>query len=218
MRLGDYIKRKRIDPFEKMSKVILRNIQYKSPCEIDVYKLCDLYGMKVNLSLLPNDVNHATSHKKGRRGVINLCVNKDERAERESLTHEFSHLYLHQMNQTLQETHVIEKMELQAFKLASNLLMPSKDILNFEVFPDLNETYIIAKEMADYFNVTVEFAYQRLKYFNENYKFHKEERFVRLTDEERMYNVLFNYNIYDSTKNQGFKLPQPIDNIKKYSY
>ncbi len=198
MVLGDFMARKRIDPFEKMSKDILSNIEYNVPSEIDIYQLCRLYGMKVNYSLIPEDINYTIPHKKGRRGVINLCVRETEQEERESLTHEFSHLYIHQISQLSQSSLMIDKMESQAFKLASNILMPSKELLNIEVFPDLNTTYIIAEDIADYFNVTKEFAYKRLVYFNENYKFNKNEPFRRIPKEVKAFDPDIMYNLFDT--------------------
>ncbi|MGE7112096.1 ImmA/IrrE family metallo-endopeptidase [Lysinibacillus sp. NPDC047702] len=174
--LGDFLQKKRIDSYERISKDILKNINYNHPHKIDIYELCDLYGMKVLLSLIPDDTSYAVSHKKGRRGVINLTVCENEKEERETLAHEFSHLYLHQMNQLTQIPIMVDKMEIQAFKLASNILMPSSDILNFEVYPDINTAYLLAEDIAQYFNVTPEFAYRRLLYFNENHKFNINEK------------------------------------------
>ena len=197
MVLNDFVTRRRKDPFEKMSLDILKNFSFNFPYEIDMYDLCDAYGMRVVPSLFPGDVNYAVSGKKGRRGVIHLCVVEESRIVRETLAHEFSHLYLHQMNQLLSSNVVTDKMEKQAFKLAANILMPTKDLLNIEVYPDSNTTAFVASNIAEYFGVTTEFAYKRLNYFNENYKLHKQEPFKRIDEDERVYNTLFK-NMYQS--------------------
>lgn len=214
MRLGDYVVSRRVDLFEKISNDILKNLEFKSPTEIDVYKLCDLYGIKVNLSLIEDDSNYAVSHNKGRRGAINLCVCSTEKEERVSLTHEFSHIYIHHLNQLTLINSVTDKMEQQAFKLASNILIPSKYILDFEVYPDLNTTYIIADELAEEFNVPVDFAYKRLVYFNENYKFNKEESFKDVHKEENFDDFVL-YEITNALKHRSIPYNRHIKSKKE---
>lgn len=220
MRLGDYIIKRKVDPFEKLSKDILSKIKYKFPSEIDIYHLCDLYGIKVDLRLIDDDeigATYAISHGKGRRGAIHLCVCETEQQERITLAHEFSHIYIHHLNQLTQSSLVTDKMERQAFKLASNILMPAKDILEFEINPDLNTAFIMADSFADHFNVTVDFAYERLVYFNENYKFNRNEPYKRIPKEDKVLNpdIMFN-KMLTKTYDRPFRInkPKPLSKIK----
>ncbi|MFF5994239.1 ImmA/IrrE family metallo-endopeptidase [Lysinibacillus sp. KU-BSD001] len=183
MVLGDYLISHKIDRFESYAKDILNKLNKKTFIGIDLYDLCHNFGILVKRELVPNGLNCAIPSSKGRRGVINLCIGESEREERVNLAHEFAHLYIHQRSQLNQNSTEIYIQEIEAFKLASNILVPSKELLKFPVSPDLNTTYIIADEISEHFNVTPEFAYQRLLYFQKNYKFGREE------EEYVMYNM-----------------------------
>ncbi|MGN7479009.1 ImmA/IrrE family metallo-endopeptidase [Solibacillus silvestris] len=180
MVLGDFLISKNKDRYESYVNEICNKLNIKSLLEIDLYDLCDKFGMKVNLELVSDGLNTAVSSGKGRRGIITLCIAENEQIERINLAHEFSHLYLHNHSQLNIDSVEINKNELEAFKLASNILIPSNELLKLSVDPELNTTYIIAEDVAKHFNVTLEFAYQRLLYFQDNYKFgrHEEDAYL----------------------------------------
>lgn len=176
MKLRGYLQKSEECKFEKMANKVLKNINFSHPCDIDLYELCELYGMK----LLQYDyevADYASSvfSSKGRRGVITLSKKiSNEYKERVLLAEEFSHLYLHQIDQLTADKYQINKMENQAFKLASNILMPTEWLLNIEVFPYLNQKFIMAEQVASEFNVTAEFAYARLKELKNTHLFYTE--------------------------------------------
>lgn len=183
MVLGDYLISHRTDRFEQYANEISGKLKIDSLVGIDLYELCDKFGMRVNREFFPTGMNSAIPSFKGRRGLINLCIGESERVERVNLAHEFSHLYIHQVSQLEGNSIEIDIQESEVFKLASNILIPSNELLKFPVSPDLNTTYIIADEISEYFNVTPEFAYRRLVYFQNHYIFGREE------PEYAMYNM-----------------------------
>lgn len=160
MRLRQFILMKKNDFYEEEAKKILKHIQFKHPSEIDLFKLCDLYGMKINRSKEP--YSHSWPIKDKRRGLIELGTYKNEIIERQILAEEFSHLYLHYSNELRMDGHSLNKTELQAFKLAANLLMPIDWLLKIEVYQHYNDRQILADELAKEYNVTIDFAVKRL--------------------------------------------------------
>lgn len=173
MILKDFLIKGNKDSYEELSEKILKDINVDHPNNIDLFSLCDSFGMKVSLTNSEINLNHSIASTNERRGLILIEKSKNEVEERQVLAEEFSHLYLHQKNQLFIGTNELNKMENQAFKLASNLLIPTNWLLNIEVYPSRNQKFILAEDVAQQFNVLPDFAYKRLKYLNENYLFDK---------------------------------------------
>lgn len=173
MILKDFLIKGTKDTYEELSEEIFNKQKVNHPNNIDLYNLCDSFGMKVTVTNSEVNMTHSIASKKERRGLILLEKSKSEIEERQLLAEEFSHLYLHQKNQLFMGTNELNKMENQAFKLASNILIPTEWLLKIEVYPSLNQKFILAEDVAHQFNVLPEFAYKRLKYLNENYLFDK---------------------------------------------
>ncbi|AJH78989.1 MULTISPECIES: ImmA/IrrE family metallo-endopeptidase [Heyndrickxia] len=165
MRLRQFILMKKKDFYEEEAKKILKHVQFKHPSEIDLFTLCDLYGMKINHIKEPYSRSWPIKDK--RRGLIELGTYKNEIVERQILAEEFSHLYLHYSNELLMNEYSLNKTELQAFKLAANLLMPVSWILKADVSQHYNNRQILADELAKEYNVTVDFALNRLNLLQE---------------------------------------------------
>lgn len=168
MRLKDYVYSGASDFYESTAKEILNNITYDHPREIDMYELCEIYGMSINTDL---GLDTSIAANTGRRGVISIKEVNDERIFRQILAEEFAHLYIHHNNQLTAKKETLNKIELQAEKLASNILMPTDWLMNIEVFPYRNEMRILATDIAMDFDVTPEYAFKRLKHLNNNYMF-----------------------------------------------
>ncbi|MEB6549127.1 ImmA/IrrE family metallo-endopeptidase [Heyndrickxia sporothermodurans] len=167
MILRDFLVEEKRDYYSNVAAKILKNVNFNHPSDIDFYSLCDLYGMKIN-DKFEGEKGYSLSANKGRRGVIVLGKCKNEIEEREVLAEEFSHLYLHQKDQLSIPNYEINKMERQAFNLASNLLIPNDWLLDIEVSPNLNQMFIMAEEVAQTFKVSAKFAYERLKLLKNN--------------------------------------------------
>lgn len=172
MKLKDYLVSGKTDFYERTAKKILKNIKFSHPREIDIYSLCDQYGMIVCKT--ENKINVALPAQVERRGIIHIHINANEKEERELLAEEFSHLYLHQITQLSNNKPLKDKMEYQAFNLAANLLIPTDWLMNADVYHDQNDMMILVSEVADEFGVQPEFAYKRLKLLNNTYKFSRQ--------------------------------------------
>ncbi|WLR54319.1 ImmA/IrrE family metallo-endopeptidase [Mesobacillus subterraneus] len=202
MILKDFLIKGTKDTYEELSEEIFNKQKVNHPNSIDLYSLCDSFGMKVTLANSDIKMDHSIASKKERRGLILLEKNKSEIEERQLLAEEFSHLYLHQKNQLFMGTSELNKMENQAFKLASNILIPTKWLLNIEVYPSLNQKFILAEDVAQQFNVLPEFAYKRLKYLNENYLFDKSST-----------GILYNMPMFDMLPEQIFVVLNKKENF-----
>lgn len=168
MKLKDYLYNGLSDFYESTANNILKNVSFDHPREIDLYELCNFYGMKVVTS--SDDVNFSVASNVDRRGVI-LLSRTNNKLERQHLAEEFAHLFIHHKNQLTEAELSIKKLEVQAEKLASNILLPTEWLMNIEVFPFRNEMRILASDIAEDFDVTPEYAFRRLKQLNSNYLF-----------------------------------------------
>lgn len=171
MKLRDFLLGGTPDYYEETAERILENYKFNHPREIDFYELCKQYGMTI--TKVENGLNCAIPANTDRKGIIILNAT-NWILERQILAEEFSHLYLHQMSQFSSNEIVINKTEKQAFKLAANLLIPTKWLLDIEVYPDKNQKKVLAAEVAEEFDVEPEFALKRLILLSENYIFGKE--------------------------------------------
>lgn len=175
MRLKDFIIEGKKSDYEKIAENILKDFHFSHPSQLDIYDLCEHYGMRVSILESEDMHSHSIASGNGRKGIIFLERTNSIALERQILAEEFSHLYIHAKNQLFIDAHEINKMELQATKLAAHLLIPDKWLLNIQVFPEYNLMSILASDVANEFNVTPEFAYKRLKMLKESYTFHSEE-------------------------------------------
>jgi Zn-dependent peptidase ImmA (M78 family) len=169
MQLRNIMPRTHNDLWEERADKVLSHFNYTEPDEIDLYEICQKYGMKIKPldkhfydgEISPGIKALSIPKDKGRRGTIYLLPDLDHVEKKIILAEEFCHLYSHYANQLTLKEYEVNRMENQAKRMAAYLTMPQCFL--DKVFVFANDQSVSITDIADCFLVTEEFVQYRLE-------------------------------------------------------
>jgi Zn-dependent peptidase ImmA (M78 family) len=169
MQLKHLLPKTKFDFWEERAEKVLSHFQFASADEIDIIHICKRYGIKV----LPLDVHFydgdiedgikafSLPSSKGRKGVIYIQPGLNAIEKKLILAEEFCHIYAHYQCQLTLDKYSIGKLEAQAKRMATYLMMPKRFLE--EVYLAAEEQTVLISDIADHFLVDEETAQYRLQ-------------------------------------------------------
>jgi Zn-dependent peptidase ImmA (M78 family) len=148
------------------------NSMYESPGEIDIVELCSLLGIDV-YGDDESAINAKISVSDKKNFEITFNSKHPLTRIRFSIAHELAHFFLHKdeiiKNKTLYRKEDASDQEKEADKLAEEILMPERSVLDFmKKFNSENINEEVVKFVANRFQVSIIVAAIRLRNLNFN--------------------------------------------------